>query len=152
MLSHVRLFVTPWTATRLAPLSFTISWSLLKLMSIELVMPSNHLIFCCPFSSCPQSFPASGSFPTSRLFSSGGQSTGASASASGLPVNIQTQGLSPGLPHCRQTLYHLTHQGSLDICVNTSKIRKLNSSITTKSPSCSLYSHTLLRASNPGVH
>ena len=45
----------------------TISQSLLKPMSIESVMPSNHLILCCPFSSCPQSFPASGSFPMSQL-------------------------------------------------------------------------------------
>ncbi|CAN0505403.1 unnamed protein product [Rangifer tarandus platyrhynchus] len=52
----------PWTAARQASLSFTISWNLLKLMSVESVMPSNHLILCLPFSSCPQSFPASGSF------------------------------------------------------------------------------------------
>ena len=58
--------------TRL-PSSFTISWSLLKLMSIESVMPSNHLIFCCLFSFCPPSFAASGSFPMSQLFASGGQ-------------------------------------------------------------------------------
>ena len=73
-LSHVRLFATPWTAARQASLSFTISWSLLKLMSIESVMPSNHLILCCPLSSCLQSFPASGSFSVSRLFASGSQS------------------------------------------------------------------------------
>ena len=47
-LSCVRLFVTPWTAAHQASLSFTISQSLLKLLSIELVMPSNHLIFCVP--------------------------------------------------------------------------------------------------------
>ena len=47
-LGHVRLFLTPWTAASQAFLSFTISWSLLKLTSIELVMPSNHLIFCHP--------------------------------------------------------------------------------------------------------
>ena len=47
-LSCVHLFVTPWTAARQASLSFTVSWSLLKLMSIESVMPSNHLILCCP--------------------------------------------------------------------------------------------------------
>ena len=46
--SHVRLFVTPWTAARQASLSFTISGSLLKLMSIESVMPSNHLVLYCP--------------------------------------------------------------------------------------------------------
>ena len=48
-LSHVWLFAIPWTAARQAFLSFTVSWSLLRLMSIELVMPSNHLILCWPF-------------------------------------------------------------------------------------------------------
>ena len=62
------------------------SWSPPKNMFIELVMPSNHLI---PFSSCPQSFPASGFFPTSQFFASGGQSIGAAASMSVLPMNIQ---------------------------------------------------------------
>ena len=87
--SLVRLFATPWTAACQASLSFTISQSLLKLMRIELVMPSNHLIFCCPFSYCSQSFLASGSFPMSWLFESGSQSTGILASASVLPMNIQ---------------------------------------------------------------
>ena len=86
LLSHFQLFVTPWTAARQASLSFTISQSLLKLMSIEAVMPSNHLT---PFSSCLQSFPASGSFLMSLLIASVGQSVGASASASVLPMNIQ---------------------------------------------------------------
>ena len=58
-LSHVWLFVTPWTETHQVSLSFTLYWSLFKLMSIELVMPSYHLI---PFSACLQSFPASRSF------------------------------------------------------------------------------------------
>ena len=88
-LSHVRLFVTPWTAAYQASLSFTISWSLFKLRSIELVMPSNHLILCSLFSPCPQSFPASGSYLMSQFLASGGQSIGALASASVLPVNIQ---------------------------------------------------------------
>ena len=48
LISHVQHFVTPWTAAHQAPLSFTISWSLLKLMSIESVRPSNHLIICLP--------------------------------------------------------------------------------------------------------
>ena len=48
LLSHVRLFVTPWTAALQASLSFTISWNLLKLMSIESVMPSNRLMLCHP--------------------------------------------------------------------------------------------------------
>jgi len=86
LLSHVRLFATPWTAASQASLSFTISWSLLKFMFIELVMPSSHLIL--PFSFCPQSFPASGSFPMTWLFASGGQSIGASVSV--LPVYIQS--------------------------------------------------------------
>ena len=81
--------VIPRTAGCQASLSFTISWSLLKLMSIESMMASNHLIYCTLFSSCPQSFPASGSFPMSRLFPSGSQSIGASASASVLPMSIQ---------------------------------------------------------------
>ena len=88
-LSHVRLFVIPWTAACQAFLSFTISWSLLKFTSVELVMPSSHLIFVILFFSCLQSFSASGSFPTSQFFASGGQSIGASASASVLPMNTQ---------------------------------------------------------------
>ena len=71
-LSHVRLFATPWTAAHQASLS-TNSRSLPKPMSSESVMPSSHLILCVPFSSCSQSFPASGSFPMSQLFTSGGQ-------------------------------------------------------------------------------
>ena len=89
-LSHVQLFVTPWTAARQASLSFTISWSLLKLMSTESVMPSNHLILCHPLLLLPSIFPStSGSFPVNRPFTSGGQSIGASASASVFPGNIQ---------------------------------------------------------------
>ena len=88
-LSSVQLFATPWTAACQASLSFTISWSLLKLMFIELVKPPNYLILCLPFSFCPQSFPASGSFPKSQLFTSGGHNIGASASASVLPMNNQ---------------------------------------------------------------
>ena len=80
-LSCVQPFVTPWTAACQASLSFTIFQSLLKLMSIKSVMPSNHLILCCSFSSCVQSFTASGSFLMSWLFASGGQRTGASVSA-----------------------------------------------------------------------
>ena len=90
-LSFVQLFATPWTVAHQASLFFTISWSLLKVMSFESVMPSNHLILSSPFSSCPQSFPASGSFPMSWPFASGGQSTGVSASASVFPINIQGQ-------------------------------------------------------------
>ena len=89
LLSHVRLFVTPWTVACQASLFITNSWSLLRIMSIESVMPSNHLILCHPFSSCLQSFPASGPLPMSQFFTSGGQRFGVSASASVLPMNIQ---------------------------------------------------------------
>ena len=67
----------------------TNSQSLLRLMSIKLVMPSNHLILCRPLLLRLQSFPTSGSFPMSQLFASGGQSIGVSASVSVLPMNIQ---------------------------------------------------------------
>ena len=87
-LSRVWLSVTPWIAARQASLSITNS-SLLKLMPIELVTPPSHLILFVPFSSCPQSLPASGSFPMSQLFAWGGQGIGVSASASVLPMNTQ---------------------------------------------------------------
>ena len=57
-LSHARLFETQWTAVRQASLSITNSWSLLKLTSIEPVMPSNHLIFCCSLLLPPSIFPS----------------------------------------------------------------------------------------------
>ena len=88
-LSHVQLFVTPRTVAHQASLSITNAWSLLKLMSIKSVMPSNHLILCCPLLLPPSIFPASGSFQMSQFFTSGGQSIGVSASASVLPMNIQ---------------------------------------------------------------
>ena len=88
-LSHVQLFATPWNAAHQASLSITLSQSLLKLMSIESVMPSNHLTSIVPFSSCLQSFPASGSFPMSHFYTSGGHSIGVFASASVLSMNIQ---------------------------------------------------------------
>ena len=91
LFSYVQLFWTPWTAACQASLSFTISWSLLKLMSIESLMPSNHLILCHPPLLPPSIFRTSGSFPMSQFFPSSGQSTGVSASASVLPMNIQGQ-------------------------------------------------------------
>ena len=57
-LSRVQLFVTPWTAARQASLFITNSWSLLKLMSIALVMPSDHLILCHPLLFPPSIFPS----------------------------------------------------------------------------------------------
>ena len=151
--------VIPWTAASQAPLSFTISRSLLKFLS---VMPSNHLILCCPFLLLPSIF------PTIRVFSnelavrirwpkywsfsfnispsneccvlclvaqscqtpcnpmdcsppgssihgdSPGKNTGMGCHAL-LQGIFPTQGLNPGLPHYKQILYHLSHQGSLRI-------------------------------------
>ena len=73
-LSPVQLFATPWTAARQASLSITNSQSPPKPMSIESVMPPTILSSVVPFSSCPQSCKASGSFTMSQLFTSGGQS------------------------------------------------------------------------------
>ena len=87
--SHVQLFLTPWTAARQVSLSITNSRSLVKLMSIELVMPSNHFILCCPLLLLPSIFSSIRVFQMSQLFVSGGQSTGASALTSVLPMNLQ---------------------------------------------------------------
>ena len=89
LLSRVWLSATLWVGAHQVSLSTTNSWSLLKLMSIEWMMPSNHLVLFHPFFSCLQSFPASGSFLVSHLFASDGQSIGTSASTSVLPMNIQ---------------------------------------------------------------
>ena len=96
-LSRVQLFATPWIAARRASLFIIISRSSLRLTSIESVMPSSHLILIVPFSSCPQSLPASESFPMSHLFSWGGQSTGVSALASFLPKNPRADLFQNGL-------------------------------------------------------
>ena len=88
-LSHSRLFATPWIAARQASLSITSSRSLPKLMSIELVMPSSHLILCHPLLLLPLILPRIRVFPMSQLFAWGGQSIGVSASTSVLPMNTQ---------------------------------------------------------------
>ena len=88
LLSHVRIFATPWAASCQSSLSITISLRLLKLVPLESVMPSNHLILCCPLS-CLQSFATWGSFLMSQFFASGGQSIGISVSTSVLPMNTQ---------------------------------------------------------------
>ena len=88
LLSHVRLFETPWTAACQASLSITNSQSLLKLMSIESVMPSNHLIHCRLLLRLPSILPSIRSFPLSQFFASGGQSIGVPASISVLPKKI----------------------------------------------------------------
>ena len=80
--SHVRHFGTLWTVTRQVSLSFTISQSSPKFMLIASVMLSNYLTSDAFFSFCPQSFPVSGTFPMSHLFTSDDQNTGASVLAS----------------------------------------------------------------------
>ena len=108
LLSHVRLFVTPWITAHQASLSITNSQSLLKLMSIKSVMPFNHLILCCPLLLLTSIFPSIRVSSMSQLFAWGGQSTGASALASFLPrksqdwsplewtgwISLQSKGLS----------------------------------------------------------
>ena len=88
-LSHVWLFATPWTAAHQASLSFPISQSLLKFMSIESWRHPTISSSVVPFSSCLQSFLASGSFPVSCLFTSSGQSIQVLASVSVLSMNTQ---------------------------------------------------------------
>ena len=195
LLSCVWLFATPWTAARQASLSITSSRSLLKLMSTESVMPSNHLILCRPllllpsifpsirvfsnesvlrirwpnywsfsFSISPsdeysgliplggmsvfyiasivymcqsqppnssrlQSFPASGSFPMSQFFTSGGQSIRVSASASVLPVNIQdwfplgwTGWISLQSKGLSRVFLSLDEYGGINICLEKYKM------------------------------
>ena len=88
-LSCVWLFVTPWTAAHQASLSLTIFRCLLKLMSIESVMPSNHLALCHSLLLLPSIFPSIRVFPSESVLPILCQSIGASASASVLPMNIQ---------------------------------------------------------------
>ena len=89
LLSHVQLFATPWTAAHQASLSITNSQSLLKLISIELVIPSDHLIICHPLLLPPSIFPSIRIFSNESVFFSAGQSIGVSASTSVIPMNIQ---------------------------------------------------------------
>ena len=90
MPSRVQLFVTPWTSACQVSLSFTISQNLLKFMSTESVMPSNHIILCHPFLFLLSIFPIIRVFFNVLVFSSGGQCIGASASASVPPMHIQS--------------------------------------------------------------
>ena len=87
-LSRVWLFVTPWAAAHQASLSVTNSRSLLKLMSTESVMPTDHLILCHPLLILPSIFPSIKVFSSESALTSGGQSIGALASV--LPMNIQS--------------------------------------------------------------
>ena len=93
LLSCVRLFVTPWIAAHQVSLSIINSWSSLKLTSTESVIPSCHLILCCPFFLLPPIPPSIKVFSNDSTLSWGGQSIGVSALASFLPKN--TQGWSP---------------------------------------------------------
>ena len=87
LLSRVRLFATPWTAARQASLSIPNSQSPPKPCPLSRWCHLTISSSVVPFSSCAQSFPASGSFPMSQLFTSGGQSIGVSASTSVIPIN-----------------------------------------------------------------
>ena len=91
LFSHalVSCSAAPWTAACQVSWTFTTSRSLLKLMFIEPVIPSNHLLLCHPLLLLPSIYPPSGSFPRSQFFTSCGQSIGASALALVLPMNIQ---------------------------------------------------------------
>ena len=89
-LRRVRLFATPLTAAGQASLSFTISQSLLKLMSIESVMPSNRLTLCHPLLLLPSIIPRIRVFANESALRTRGQSIGASASALVLLVNVQS--------------------------------------------------------------
>ena len=107
-LSHVQLFATPWTVACQASLSITNSWSFLKLMSIESVMPSNYLILCRPLLLLPSSFPASGSFQMSQHSKSGGQKYWS------FSFNISSSNEHPGLISFRMDwLDLLAVQGTL---------------------------------------
>ena len=90
LLSHVWLFVTPWTAARQASLPITNSWRPPKPMSIELVMPSNHLILCCPLLLLPSIFPSIRVFSNESAFHiRRPKFWSLSASTSVLPMNTQ---------------------------------------------------------------
>ena len=113
-LSLVQLFATPWTAACQASLSIINSWSLLKLMSIESMMPSNHLIFCHPLLLPPSIFPRIGVFSNESLIRIRLQTIGVSASASVLPMNIQDK-----FPLGLTGLLSLQSKGLLRVFSNT---------------------------------
>jgi len=87
--SHIWLFVTPRTAAQQAPLSFSVSWSWLKLISIELMMPSNHLILCGPLLLLPSIFPSIRVFSNESALRIRWPKYWSLASASVLPMNIR---------------------------------------------------------------
>ena len=106
--SVAQLYATPWTAARQASLSITNSWSLLKLKSIESVMPSNHLIFCCPLLLLPSSFPSIRVFSNESIlhirwpkywsfsFSPSNEYSGLISFRIDCSISLQSKGLSGG--------------------------------------------------------
>ena len=121
-LSRFWLFVTPWTAAGQASLSITNSRSLPKLMSIESVMPSNHLILCRSLLLLPSIFPSIRVFLMSQLFTSGGQSIGS------FSFNISPSNEHPGLVSFRMDwLDLLAVQNTVKNCLITWEQKKRNS-------------------------
>ena len=124
--SHSVVFYSLWLygpAACQASLSVTNSWNLLKLTSIELLMPSNHLIHCHPPLLLPSIFPASGSLQMSQFFTSGSQSIGVSASVLVFPVNIQDW-----FPFGLTGLISLLSKGLSRVFFN-STVQSMNSSV-----------------------
>ena len=119
-LGPIQLFATPWTVSLQAPPSFTISWCLLKFMSIESMMLFNHFILYHPLLLLPSIFPSIKVFSNESALCIRWQkywsfSISPSNEYSGFLLQriFPTQGSNPGNPHCRQTLYQLSHQGSI---------------------------------------
>ena len=136
LISSVQLFATPWTAACRLPCPSPSPGVCSNLCPLRM-MPSNHL--CCSFSSCPQSFPALGSFPMSWLFTSGGQRIRASASASVFPINIHSwfplgltsliSLLSKGL--LKSLLQHYSLKASILRCLAFSMVQLSHPYVTT---------------------
>ena len=115
-------------------------------------MPSNHLILCCPVSSCPQSFPASSSFPTSQLFTSDGESIGASASVLPLPrstdlLRVTTNpecfipSASLSSENCRELASIFSSQMHGCGVLEVARALSSSTSVELSSPHCWLWSH-----------
>ena len=119
-LSHVRLFATPWTAACQASLSFTISRSLLELMSIELVMPSNHLILYHPL--------LSSIFPSLRVFSNDSALSIRWSKYWSFCFSISPSNEHLGLISFRIDWFDLTVQGTLE-AFPTPQFKSINSSV-----------------------
>ena len=123
LLSRVRLFETPWIAACQDSLSITTSQSLLKLMAIKSVMPSNHFILCRPLFHLPSVFPSITVFPVSQFFESGGQSIGVSVSTSVLPMNVQHW------VHLGLTSWIFLQSKGLSRVSSNTKVKSINSSV-----------------------